>query len=119
MRPADLKNEFQFVLSAWPNDRGLTNWPKPRSLRGPVPFCHLRLFFSPKRNISGVLFSWVEPLNRGIWNLFDIAFPDCGKLPFLWSYGPSFDTLLTIDSSNDCPICTAVVASLWLRILHL
>ena len=30
-------------------------------------------FLYPKRKISEVDFSWVEPLNPTIWNLFDIC----------------------------------------------
>ena len=42
-----------------------------RSLHGPVPFCHLRLFHSRNGKSQKANLSWVEPLKQRIRYLFD------------------------------------------------
>ncbi len=41
-------------------------YKRSRSLHRPVPFCHLRLFLYPKRNISEGDFSWLESLKPSV-----------------------------------------------------
>jgi len=48
-----------------------------RKFRNPEPtrsgtFLSVRAIFQPKRKISKAGFSWVEPLRKGIWNLFEM-----------------------------------------------
>jgi len=46
--------------------------------------------FCPKRKLKEGDFSWVEPLKRTIWNLFDIRRQAGKKLPFSPSFGEQF-----------------------------
>ena len=63
------KDEIEIDLCYLPSSKEMSK--RDRSLQGPVPFCHLRLFFSRNGNL-GTRFLLGRPLKPTIWNLFDI-----------------------------------------------
>jgi hypothetical protein len=77
----------------------------PRSLQGPVPFCHLRLFHSRNGKSSNTISPWSSP-KATIWNLFDTGPFSPVKVRQIervsGGYGSSFDTLLAwLRDSNE------------------
>lgn len=64
-----------------------------RSEDGPVPFRHLRLFFSRNGKFRKGHFSWLEPLNRRVRTLLTLLLQDAAKPRF-------YATLIAVASTG-------------------